>query len=159
LTLIQTEPLPLFGVAFFEFEVTLALMQPETSERSWSPASQVILGADPQLVLYGDIVLWFHKVELFRQHQQQRMYLRSPGPEDLALHKKLLQRLIADGEHLIRLMAQHGFVANSDAVTPGDVAASVRSLSADFRGWHEPMPEARREEILHQVFDVSQSAH
>ncbi len=134
-------------------------MQAETSERSWSPASQVILGADPQLALYGDIVLWFHKVELFRQHEEERMYHRSPGAEDLELHKKLLQRLVADGEHLIRLIAQHGLVANTDAVTPEDVAATVRNLSADFRGWHEPMSGDRREEILHQVFDVAQSAH
>jgi hypothetical protein len=134
-------------------------MQAETSERSWSPASQVILGADPQLVLYGDVVFWFHKVELFRQQEEQRMYLQSPGPEDLALHKKLLQRLIADGEHLSRLIAQHGFVANTDALSAEDVAATVRNLSADYRGWHESMPAARREEILHQVFDVPQSAH
>jgi hypothetical protein len=134
-------------------------MQAETSERSWSPASQVILGADSQLALYGDIVLWFHKVELFRQHEERRMYLRSPEPQDLELHKQLLQRLIADGEHLIRLIAQNGLVANTDAVTPEDVAATVRSLCADFRGWHEPMPETRREVILHQVFVVAQSAH
>ena len=134
-------------------------MQTANVEQTWGSAGQLILGPDPQLTLYNEAVVWFHKVDLFRQHEEERMYRRQPTPEDFALHKQLLLRLIADGEHLLRLIGQHGFIANSESVTSDDLQATVQNLWADFRGWHDSMPSAQRAQILREVFDVAEPAH
>jgi hypothetical protein len=126
---------------------------------SWGSAAQVILGPEPELALYGEAVVWLHKVELFRQQEEERMYRKEPGPEDVRLHKELLLRLIADGEHVLRLVEQHGFLPNAQGITGADVRATLQNLRADYRGWHEPMPAAQRAQILSEVFDGAKSAH
>jgi hypothetical protein len=128
-------------------------------KKGWGSAAQVIFGPDPQRALYGEAVVWFHKVELFRREEEQRMDRQTPGPEDLALHKQLLQRLIADGEHLVRLVEQHGFLTHTEGVSAGDVKATVQNLRADYRGWHEPMPAAQQAQILREVFEIQKPAH
>jgi hypothetical protein len=132
-------------------------VQTVSDKPGWGSASQVILGPDPQLCLYNEIILWFHKVELFRHEEEPRMYQQSPVAEDLALHKRLLGRLIADGEHLSRLIDQHGLLFNAEAVTVADFKATLENLRADYRGWHEPMPAEQRAQILREVFDVAKS--
>jgi hypothetical protein len=111
------------------------------------------------LVLYGEAVVWFHKVELFRHEEEERMYRQAPSPEDLALHKELLLRLIEDGEHLGRLIDRHGFLPNAEGVSGNDLKSTVLNLRADYRGWHEPMPAAEGEQVTREVFDGSKPAH
>jgi hypothetical protein len=133
-------------------------MQTVTDATGWGSASQLILGPDPQLCLYNEVIIWFHKVELFRQQEEQRMYHQSPGADDLALHKRLLGRLLADGDHLARLIEQDGFLANAEGVTVADFKATLDNLLADYRGWHEPMAAEQRARILREVFHVAQPA-
>ena len=134
-------------------------MQTVGTTQSWGSAAQVILGPDPQLALYGEVVVWFHKVELFRHEEEKRMYGQTPTPEDTALHQELLHRLITDGEHLARLMARHGLMSNTEGVTAEDFQATLRNLRADYRGWYEPMPAGQQAQILREVFDVPEPAH
>lgn len=134
-------------------------MQAVGSKPGWGSAVQVILGPDPQLALYGEAVVWFHKVELLRREEEQRLYRQNPSAEDLSLHRQLLLRLVADGEHLVRLIEQHGFLANIEGITADDLKATLRNLRADYRGWHEPMPGRQRAQILREVFDVSEPSH
>src|SRR5437868_1198962 len=115
------------------------MMPAAGSKASWGSAAQVILGPEPQLALYGEAVVWFHKVELFRREEEERMYRQKPASEDLLLHKELLLRLIADGEHLLRLIERHGFLSNAQGVTEADLKATLQNLRADYRGWHESM--------------------
>src|SRR5438105_2524744 len=129
-------------------------MQTQETLRAWGSAVQVILGSDPQLALYGEAVVWFHKVELFRREEDVRMFGQTPAPEDLNIHREMLLRLIADAEYLIRLIGLHGFLANSQNITAEDLKATLQNLRADYRGWHEPMPAAEKAEILREVFDV-----
>lgn len=145
---------PCFG-ADFAYNDT---MQTVASKQSWGAAAQVILGPDPQLLLYGEAAVWFHKVELFRQEEEKRMYRQTPTAEDVMLHKELLLRLIADGEHLDRLIEQHGFLANAEGFTALDLKATLRNLQADFRGWHEPMTASQSAQIIREVFDVPKPA-
>jgi len=135
------------------------VMQAAGSGQSWGSAAQVILGPDPQLAIYGEAVVWFHKVELFRHEEEQRMYRHTPALEDLALHKELLLRLITDGDHLARLVEQHGLLSNAQGVTADDLKATLRNLRADYRGWHEPMPAPQQAQILRDIFDVPKPAH
>ena len=134
-------------------------MQTVGSKQRWGAAAQVILGPDPQLALYGDAVVWFHKIELFRHAEEPRMDPQTPAADDLALHKELLLRLIADGEHLVRLIEQHGFLTNTEGVSAEDLKATLQNLRADYRGWHEPMPTAQQAQVLCEVFDVPKPAH
>lgn len=137
----------------------LRAMQAVDLRQSWGSAAEVILGPAPQLALYGEVVVWFHKVELFRRQEEERVYRQSPTPEDLALHKELLLRLMTDGEHLARLIEQHGLLANVEGVTEQDLKATLLSLRADYRGWHQPMPDSQRAQILREVFDGPKPAH
>ena len=141
------------------FTRKLTLMQAAEAKTSWGSAAQVILGPDPPLALYGEAVIWFHKVELFRRQEDERMYRHSPASEDLALHKQLLLRLIADAEHLLRLIEQHGFLPNAEGLSAADIKATLQNLRADYRGWHEPMPTAQKAQILAEVFDGAKPAH
>ena len=121
-------------------------------EAQWSPAKLVILGDDPQLRVYAEVSVWYQKLELFRKGEDQRMFVQEPTSEDLAVHRSLLQRLIADGEHLVSLIQHIGLPENTEGITPQSVAATLEAIRADYRGWHEPMLAEQRERILRQVF-------
>jgi hypothetical protein len=121
-------------------------------EAQWVPAKHLILGEDPQLRVFAEISVWYKKIEMFRKGEDQRMFLHDPTPEDLAAHKSLLQRLIADGEHLLSLVRQVGLPENSDGIMPETAATTLEMLQADFRGWHEPMSPERRQRILKAAF-------
>jgi hypothetical protein len=122
------------------------------SPAQWIPAKHLILGDDPQLRVYADATVWFKKIELFRQGENERMIDRDPDPEDLAVHKSLLERLIADGEHLLSLIRQVGLPKNMDGISTEAVAATLELLQSDFRGWHAPMAPERRELVLREAF-------
>ena len=121
-------------------------------EAEWSPVQHLILGEDPQLRIYAETSVWFKKIELFRKGEDERMFLREPTCEDLAVHKSLVQRLIADGEHLKSLIQQIGLPENLEGIKAEDVAVMVETLHDTYRGWHEPIPAAQREQLLREVF-------
>ena len=123
-----------------------------TLEAQWSPVKHLILGDDPPLRVYAEVAVWLKKIELFRKGEDQRMFLQDPIPEDLAVHKALLQRLVADGDHLLSLVCQIGLPGNVEGITQESVAATLELLRADYRGWHEPMPAEQRAQILREVF-------
>src|SRR4051794_28772014 len=126
---------------------------PSTAEMNWTPTKQAILGSDADLALYGEISVWFHKLDLFRKDENLRTFLQEPSPEDLQIHKRLILRLIADGEHLLGLIRQSdGLPENREKIKESDLAAAVEDLRATYRGWHEPMSSQRRNEILSAVF-------
>ena len=112
----------------------------------------MILGEDPQLRVYAEASVWFKKIELFRRGEDQRMFLQEPTAEDLTVHRGLLQRLIADGDHLLLLIQQVGWPVNIEGVKPEDVAAALETLRDTYRGWHEPVSAQRRAQILKEVF-------
>ncbi len=121
-------------------------------EAQWIPAKHLILGDEPQLRLYGEAAVWLKKIELFRKGEDERMFLQEPTPEDLTVHKSLLQRLIADGDHLLSLVSQIGLPQNVEGITSESLAATVELLRSDYRGWHDPMPAEKRRQILREVF-------
>jgi hypothetical protein len=121
-------------------------------EAQWSPVKHLILGDDPELRLFAEVSIWYKKIELFRKGEDQRMFQQDPTLEDLAVHKSLLQRLIADGEHWSLLISQLGMAANAEGITIESVAATLNLLKADYRGWHEPMPPEQRTKLLKEVF-------
>jgi hypothetical protein len=123
-----------------------------TMEAQWGVAKHLILGDDPQLRLYADALVWLKKLEAFRKGEDERMLTPDPSPEDRAVHKSLLQRLIADGDHLLSLVAQAGLPENVEGITTESLAATVEMLRADYRGWHQPMPAEQRTQLLKEIF-------
>ena len=121
-------------------------------EAQWNPVKHLILGEDPQLRIFADVSIWYRKIELFRKGEDERMVLHDPTPEDLAVHKSLIQRLITDGEHLLSLIRQIGLPENTQGITEESVAITVELLQSDYRGWHDPMPAEDRERLFKEVF-------
>jgi hypothetical protein len=80
------------------------------------------------------------------------MFLQEPTPEDLAVHKALLQRLITDGDHLLSLIHQMGLPENIEGIKREDVAVTIETLRDTYRGWHEPIAVEQREQMLREVF-------
>jgi hypothetical protein len=87
------------------------------------------------LRIYAEVSVWFKKIELFRKGEDERMFLQEPTPEDLAVHKTLLQRLIADGDHLLSLIQQMGLPENIEGIKPEDVAARRAEGGHYCGGW------------------------
>lgn len=121
-------------------------------EAQWIPARHLILGDDPQLRLFGEISVWHQKIESLRKSEDERMVLRDPTPEDLGVHKSLLQRLVADGEYLLSRTRQVGLPENAEGITGDSLEATLDLLRADYRGWHEPLSLDQRERILKAIF-------
>ena len=121
-------------------------------EADWSSVQNLILGEDPKPRLYAKAAVWNHKIDVFRRCEDECMISHEPAPEDLAIHKILLQRLIADGDHLLSLIQQIGLPEDPAVISSESVAAILELLRADYRGWHEPMLAEKREQILREVF-------
>jgi hypothetical protein len=121
-------------------------------EARWSPVKHVILGEDPQLRVYAEVCVWYRKIELFRKGEDERMFVQDPTSEDLAVHKSLLQRLLADGEHLVLLIQQAGLPENTESITAESVSITLEALRTDYRGWHQPMPPEQRKQLLSELF-------
>lgn len=122
------------------------------SETEWASAKHLILGDEPQMRVYGEVSIWFKKLELFRNREDERLFRHEPSADDLEIHKNLLQRLIADGDHLLLLIQQVGWPERFEGIKAEDVIAAVETLRDTYRGWHEPMPSAKRDQILKEVF-------
>lgn len=125
---------------------------PTTAELDWTPTRHAILGSDPGLQLYGEVSVWFHKLQLFRRGEQQRIFDAKPTGEDTAIHKQLLQRLLADGEHLLRLATESGLIENSEKIKIDDLRAALEGLRATHRGFYEPLSPIRAATVLREVF-------
>ena len=121
-------------------------------EAHWSPVKHLILGDDPQLRVYADVAVWLKKIELFRKGEDKRMFSQEATTDDLAVHKSLLQRLLADGDHLLSLVRQMGLPVNVEGITHESVSATLDLLRADYRGWHEPLSAEKRAQLLKEVF-------
>jgi len=121
-------------------------------EAQWNPVRHLILGDDPQLRIFEEVSVWYRKIDVFRKGEDLRMFVQQPTQEDLAVHKSLLQRLIADGEHLVSLIQMFGLPENAQEMTPQSVGATVEALRADYRGWHEPMAPEKRQQLLKVLF-------
>jgi hypothetical protein len=121
-------------------------------ETQWSSVKHMILGDDPPMRVHAEAAVWLKKIELFRKGEDDRMVLQDPTAEDLAVHKALLLRLMADGEHLLSLVRQIGLPANAEGITLESINATVGLLRADYRGWHEPMAAEKRAQLLNELF-------
>ena len=100
-----------------------------TAQIEWTPTKQAILGPDPGLLLYGEVSVWFHKLHIFREREEERMYRQEPSAEDLEIHKSLVLRLMADGEHLLQLIRQSaGLIQNPEQIKTDTLPAAVESL-------------------------------
>ena len=124
-----------------------------TAQLDWTPTMQSILGSDPGAALYAEASIWFDKLERFRAEENEKMFLREPAPQDIEIHKTLLLRLIADGEHLLTLIRQAGgLISNRERIKVEDIDAAVKGLHDTLRGWHGSIPSDQRKKHLSEIF-------
>jgi hypothetical protein len=77
---------------------------------------------------------------------------REPSPEDLAKHRKIVERLMYFGQ-LCSLVASHPEFGDEE--TAQMVSATQRVLRDKLRMFHHPMPKEEAERILKEVFPES----
>ncbi len=77
---------------------------------------------------------------------------REPSPEDLAKHRKIVERLMYFGQ-LCSLVASHPEFGDEE--TTQMVSATQRVLRDKLRMFHHPMPKEEAERILKEVFPES----
>src|SRR5712672_1209210 len=103
----------------------LAFVNMTAVETQWTSAKHLILGDEPQQRVYAQLAAWLKKIDLFRKGEDERMVIQEPTAEDLAVHKALLKRLLADGDYLLSLVHQIGLPPNAEGITSESVAAMI----------------------------------
>jgi len=93
------------------------------------------------------LVLWFKAVQLYHQAEAGG----AATEEDRQMQKYMLSVLISTGEGLVIQLRQHDVTSKVD-VTLADVEATLEELYISQRVWFGGMTEARRAQVLEEVF-------
>ena len=126
--------------------------------------------AAPQPNLPFILVAWFIEVAMFHEAECEKIIGGTPTAQERQAHKQLLAMLIWQGESLIsclrereshrpvelqaRSAHEQGVVAQA-GVTLADVEATLEELYDRQRVFYGGMTEARRAQILDEVFSAS----
>ena len=106
--------------------------------------------ASPQSNMVADLCVWFKGVNLY--HQGEMAGARTE--QDRQMQKHILSVLISMGEGLVNELRQHDITAKA-GVTLADVEATLEELHDSLRVSFGGMTEARRTQILDEVFGTS----
>jgi len=113
---------------------------------------------EKRLGLLLETLAWIATVVFFRRAESDTMYLAEPSETDRRYHKRILAALIAEGERLLNCIHQaDGLPQNIDGIKSADVDATMEELRNTQAQWYGDMTEARRAQILKEVFDVPAS--
>lgn len=94
---------------------------------------------------------WFKTVRLYHQAETEQTARGGPTEQDRQEQKHMLSVLINAGEWLVRELRQHDLTAKVD-VTLADVEATLETLYVSLRVAFGGMTEARRAQVLNEVF-------
>jgi hypothetical protein len=134
----------------------------QADPKDWQPAKLLIEEIEREITerrthLLRRLSMWIFAHRVIQSLEDRRLVLRTPGPRDLEFHRAFITFLLGVGEMLILELKEH------DEVDPQhiglrfeDVAAMVQGLRDDLQMWHGDMTEARRKEILHDVFGIAE---
>lgn len=85
------------------------------------------------------------------------MIKKQASQRDYQYHRALLSFIVGVGELLVLELANHNSIDPENiGVSFGAVEAQLGELRDDVRMWHGGMTAARKEQILCDVFGVSQ---
>jgi hypothetical protein len=106
--------------------------------------------ASPKPNLVEDLYVWFKGVSLYHQGEMGG----APTDQDRQMQKHILSVLISMGEWLVSELPQHDITAKA-GVTLADVEATLEELYDSLRVSFGGMTEARRAQVLDEVFGAS----
>jgi hypothetical protein len=133
------------------------LLEPTGSVR-WKEANFVAGANAPQMVSQPDPVQelwpWFKSVRLYYEAETEQIARGTPTESERQEQKHMLSVLINVGEWLVRELRQND-VTGKLGVTLADVEATLDELHVSLRVWFGGMTEARREQILDEVFGAA----
>jgi len=130
-------------------------MEPPPSAR-WQEGkvfAEVVNARDtdsPTPNLVEELFLWFKGVRLYYQAEMGG----APTGQERQMQKQMLSALLSMGEWLVRELRQHDITAKAD-VTLADVEATLEELYVSLRVSFGGMSEARRAQVLDEVFGAS----
>jgi hypothetical protein len=96
------------------------------------------------------LVLWFKGVQLYHEGEA----VGAATEEERPMQKHMLSTLISTGEWLVMQLRQHDVTSKVD-VTLADVEATLEELYVSQRVWFGGMTEARRTQVIEEVFGAS----
>ena len=106
--------------------------------------------ASPNPIPVQELSPWFKGVRLYHQAEMGG----APTEEDRQMQKHMLAVLISTGEWLVSELRHHDVTANV-GVTLADVEATLEALYDSQRVSFGGMTEARRAQVLDEVFGAS----
>jgi hypothetical protein len=133
------------------------LLEPTGSVR-WKEANFVAGANAPQMVSQPypvqELWPWFKSVRLYYGAETEQIARGTPTESERQEQKHMLSVLINVGEWLVRELRQND-VTGKLGVTLADVEATLDELHVSLRVWFGGMTEARREQILDEVFGAA----
>jgi hypothetical protein len=100
--------------------------------------------------ILGELILWSKSVDLYHHAEMGG----APTVEERQMQKPILSALISMGEWLVTELRQRG-VNEMAGVTSADVAATLEELYVSQRMLFGGITEARRAQVLDEVFGAS----
>jgi hypothetical protein len=106
--------------------------------------------ASPKPNIVEELFVWFKGVSLYHQGEMGD----APTEQDRQMQKQILSSLTSMGERLVTELRQHDITAKA-GVTLADVEATLEELYVSLRISFGGMTEARRAQVLDEVFGAS----
>jgi hypothetical protein len=104
----------------------------------------------PKPNMVAELCIWFKAVGLYHQGEMGG----APTEQERQMQKHILSVLIGMGEWLVGELREHDITAKAD-VTVEDVEATLEELHDSLRVSFGGMTEARRAQVLDEVFGAS----
>lgn len=130
--------------------------------KDWVPAMMLASDlereiAERRLHLLRRLSTWYNLIHVFRRIEDEQMIKKQASQRDYQYHRALLSFIVGVGELLVLELANHNSIDPENiGVSFGAVEAQLGELRDDVRMWHGGMTAARKEQILCDVFGVSQ---
>lgn len=96
---------------------------------------------------------WIMGHDIFRKIEKRRMVQAEPDARDLDYHNTLSSSLVGSGKMLLMQLREHQEIDPQHlGVRFEDLRATVTAVERDYQQWHSGMTNARRDQILKDVF-------
>jgi len=127
-------------------------------ERDWTAVRLLVEELEQELAerrnhLLFRVTAWYFAVKVFKRVEGEKTVLRKPTDRDSKYHRAILAFLRGCGEILLLEVAGHATIDPAIiGISYADIVAMVEELKMSERERYGDMTEARRSEILNDVF-------
>ena len=110
--------------------------------------------ASSQINLVQALLIWFKSVRVYHEAETEQIARGTPSEQEQQMQRHTLSVLVNVGEWLVLELRQHDVTAKVD-VTLSDVEAALEELYVNLRVRFGGMTEARRAQVLDEVFGAA----